>query len=97
MSRRRLAQMDQVTQGVRGPCALEPGSHFLGLQFGGTTPSPAELAQARSLAGARLADLQADRDTPALVFGEGYLAQWTLDALDRLAAAPPSAPAGSGR
>ncbi len=60
---------------------------FLGLQFGGSAPDPVSLKLTRSLARARLADLQAGRDTPAFVFGEGYTSQWTLDALDRLAAA----------
>lgn len=63
-------------------------AQYLALQFAGAPPSPVELKLARSLARARLADLQAGGDAPALVFGEGYLAQWTLDALGRLAAAP---------
>jgi hypothetical protein len=72
-------------------------ARFLDLQFGASAPTAVELRLARSLTRARLADLQANGDTPALVFGEGYLAQWTLDALDHLAAAPPRAPAGTGR
>lgn len=50
----------------------------------------------RALTRARLADLQANGDTPALVFGEGYLAEWTLNALDRLVPQPPS-PMDAGR
>jgi hypothetical protein len=65
---------------------------FLGLQFGGAPIEPAEMKLTRTLTRARLAGLQANDDTPALVFGEEYLAQWTLDALDRLAPAPPASP-----
>jgi hypothetical protein len=65
---------------------------FLGLQLGGAPREPAQLKLARALTRARLADLQANGDTPALIFGEGYLAQWTLDALDRLAPPAPAAP-----
>jgi hypothetical protein len=61
---------------------------YLGLQFGGSAPDPVDLKLTRSLTRARLADLQANGDTPALVFGEGYTAQWTLEALDRLAPSP---------
>ena len=60
---------------------------FLRLQLGGSAPDPVDLKLTRSLTRARLAELQANGDTPALVFGEGYTAQWTLDALDRLAPA----------
>jgi hypothetical protein len=71
---------------------------FLGLQYGGTPIGPVEMKLTRALTRARLADLQANGDTPALVFGEGYLAEWTLNALDRLApAAVPRPPAGAGR
>lgn len=63
---------------------------FLGLQFGGSPLEPAQLKLARALARARQAELEANGDTPALIFGEGYLAQWTLDALARLAPAPAS-------
>jgi hypothetical protein len=78
-----------------------PGSdyyaQYLGLRFSGSTPAPAELELTRALARARLASLQANGDNPALVFGEGYLAQWTLDALDQLAPPFPPAAAGTSR
>lgn len=60
---------------------------FLGLQYGGAPIAPVDMKLTRALTRARLADLQANGDTPALVFGEGYLAEWTLNALDRLAGA----------
>jgi hypothetical protein len=60
---------------------------FLDGQFGGAPLGPVQLKLTRALARARLAGLQAGDDAPALVFGEGYLAQWTLEALDRLAPA----------
>jgi len=59
---------------------------YLGLQYGGAPIAPVDMKLTRALTRARLADLQANGDTPALVFGEGYLAEWTLNALDRLAA-----------
>jgi hypothetical protein len=66
---------------------------YLGLQYGGAPIAPVDMKLTRALTRARLADLQANGDTPALVFGEGYLAEWTLNALDRLA---PQPPAGAG-
>jgi hypothetical protein len=71
---------------VAGCPADDYYARFLDLQLGGVPLTPAGLGLARSLARARLASLQGGGDPPALVFGEGYLAQWTLDALDRLAA-----------
>ena len=69
---------------------------FLGLQYGGAPIAPVDMKLTRALTRARLADLQANGDTPALVFGEGYLAEWTLNALDRLVPQPPS-PMDAGR
>ncbi|MEA2604199.1 MAG: hypothetical protein QOF89_5191 [Acidobacteriota bacterium] len=67
---------------------------LIGFQFGGAPLEPAQVKLARALTRARQAELQANGDTPALIFGEGYLVQWTLDALDRLA---PETPASTRR
>ncbi len=70
---------------------------YLGLQYGGAPIAPVDMKLTRALTRARLADLQANGDTPALVFGEGYLAEWTLNALDRLAPPAPKPSPGAGR